>query len=59
MSKIKSYKDLLIWQKAIDLDIQINIANKLGYLRESSQISISNEILELRKMIFGLIKRLS
>ncbi len=59
MSKIKSYKDLLIWQKAIDLDIQINVANKLGYLRENSQISISNEILELRKMIFGLIKRLS
>ncbi|MCK4389079.1 MAG: four helix bundle protein [Desulfobacterales bacterium] len=118
MSDVRSYKDLLIWQKGIDLvvqvykavkafpkeelyalsdqikrssvsvpsniaegqarqhtpefrqflhvslgslaelDTQIIIANKLGYLSERSLSPICNEITELRKMIFSLITKL-
>ncbi len=118
MREVKSYKDLLIWQKGIDLvvevykavkafpreelyalsdqikrssvsvpsniaegqarqhttefrqflhvslgslaelDTQTIIANKLGYMSEKRLSSISNEITQLRKMMFSLISKL-
>jgi len=118
MSDIRSYKDLLIWQKAIDLvvhvynilkefpsderfvlgaqirrcavsvpsniaegqarkhtaefrqflyislgslaelDTQIIISEKLGYLGSDESSLFNEEMIELRKMIFGVIKKL-
>lgn len=43
MREVKSYKDLLIWQKGIDLVVEV----------------YKDEITELRKMIFGLISKLN
>ena len=118
MSKVRSYKDLLIWQKAVDLvtdvyrnikkfpsderfvlgeqirrsaisvpsniaegqarkhtaefrqflyislgslaelDTQIIISEKLEYLNEEDASLFSKNITELRKMIFGVIRKL-
>ncbi len=118
MSNIRSYKDLLIWQKAVDLvtdvyrnikkfpsderfvlgeqirrsaisvpsniaegqarkhtaefrqflyislgslaelDTQVIISEKLGYLNEEVVSLFGKKITELRKMIFGVIRKL-
>ena len=42
-----------------EVDTQIEIANQLGYVEKEATDNIQEKIIELRKMLFGLIKSLA
>lgn len=63
----KSYKDLVVWQKAIAAVTEIYrltekfpliIARNLGYLSEQEIRRLSEVLSEVCKMLHGLIKKL-
>ena len=42
-----------------ELDTQIEISSLLGYLEESDTTQVQEKVIELRRMLFGLINSLS
>lgn len=49
-----SYQDLEVWQKAMDLETHVLIAERLGYINENHKETLLDKTAEVGKMINGL-----
>jgi len=61
--KIESYKDLLVWQKRIELvyeiETQLVIAVNQNYITNQNKNTLTDRIDELGKMLNTLLKNLN
>ena len=53
-----SYKGLLVWQKASELETQLLVCVKVGYLNETEIIGAKSLLTEIGKMLTSLINKL-
>jgi hypothetical protein len=56
---LKNYRELDVWQKAIELETHLIIVGKIGYIDRPEAAAPWNLMQDVGKMLRGMMKRLS
>ena len=56
MEKARNFRNYKVWLDAYEVETQLLIANKVGYINEEKYNDLNNEIIEIEKQIVGLIR---